>query len=524
MPAVAGCGSVAAKANIAKTHRDELPAPGRVALPAKLDSVTVPPPAGCPAPAGILASLPFASPAVRPDVTNSLADEIRRTKLRKLFTWLVPLCVVVGVSGYCIYWRYHLKRFQTIEEGVFYRVAQPTEIGMRHLVKNHGIKTVVSLQLFDFRLHGGWLDPGAPDGRKEAEFTESLGAHHVQWPMGTEKSWPWVTPWQYEEFFRLVDDPANHPIIVHCMGGRHRTGTLSALYRLEYDGWTPADTLKEMYSFNFGGPINCQEHNLTTYVRRGRPNAEQWQALVAAFSKPAGAPPLKDYADLAYRLQRANRASDLRKELVRYVAADRPFAISLAERVLDSAGDPLAAAATKLARATLELYEMTEEPPTITDQAQRDAAIVSSAAIIADYGSPEDQRWLIDTLSAYSQHARVEPFYESLVRGVTNRYTPNRIAYLRPLVDDQRQRSGPATRRYRYCDTAVIRLAAITDSLATAGWSEEHVAAAGRDIALKWFEEHTESTKLTTLVPPIGRNVIQVGEGPREEDLSRMRR
>jgi tyrosine-protein phosphatase SIW14 len=455
------------------------------------------------------------------------AAEIRRTKRRKLLTWLVPLCVVFGVCGYCTYWRYHLKRFQTIEEGVFYRVAQPTEIGMRHLVKSHGIKTVVSLQLFDFRLHGGWLDPGAPDGRKEAEFTESLGAHHVQWPMGTEKSWPWVTPWQFEEFFRLVDEPANHPIIVHCMGGRHRTGTLSALYRLEYDGWAPDETLKEMYSFNFGGAINCQEHNLTTYVRRGRPNAEQWQELVAAFSQAAGEPPLKDYADLIRRSKQAAPDGALRKELARYVAAERPFALTLAERVVESAAEPLAATAVTSARRALDRHaasaDLDAAAPSVAGT-PRDTEVVSAAAILADYGTPDVQQYLLKLLTAHSQRPTATPFYESLVRGVTNRYTPNRIAFLRPLVDDRRQRIGPATRRYRYCDTAVIRLAAITDSLATSGWSEEHVASAGRDIALKWFDEHTEASKLTTLAPPIGRNVIQVGEGPRQEDVSRMRR
>ena len=55
--------------------------------------------------------------------------------------------------------------------------------------------------------------------------------------MGKEWCWPWFTPWQFDEFFKLLDDPANLPLAVHCMGGRHRTGTFSALYRLEYDGW-----------------------------------------------------------------------------------------------------------------------------------------------------------------------------------------------------------------------------------------------------------------------------------------------
>jgi len=452
-----------------------------------------------------------------PTAVPSKASERAAKRFVRSLKWIVPLVVVAGIAGYGTFWRYHLKRFQTIREGVFYRVAQPTEIGMRHLVKHHGIKTVVSLQLFDFRLHGGWIDPGSPDGRKEAEFTESLGAHHVQWPMGTEKSWPWMTPWQFEEFLRLVDDPANHPIIVHCMGGRHRTGTLSALYRLEYDGWKPEDALREMYSFNFGHPINCQEHNLTTYVRRGRPTPEQWSTLKARFTPRLGEPATTDYDALVRALRNAPIDGAAMSELQRYLAAGEPFALTLAERVVDTPSHPLADDATRLARSRLDKQAQSPD-------AADDAEVVSAAAITADYGGAADQQHLLELLRTHGATGAPTQFYESLARGVTNRYTPNRIAFLRPLLDDRRQRIGPSTKRYRYCDTAVIRLAAITDSLATAGWSEEHVAVNGRDIALKWFEEHTEAAKLTTLQPPIGRNVVQVGEGPQEEDLSRMRR
>lgn len=452
---------------------------------------------------------PNAAPASPPRRASS--------RLVRSLKWIVPIVIVAGIAGYGTFWRYHLKRFQTIREGVFYRVAQPTEIGMRHLVKHHGIKTVVSLQLFDFRLHGGLLDPGSPDGRKEAEFTESLGAHHVQWPMGTEKSWPWLTPWQLEEFLRLVDDPANHPIIVHCMGGRHRTGTLSALYRLEYDGWKPEDALREMYSFNFGHPINCQEHNLTTYVRRGRPTADQWASLKTHFAPALVGPAATDYDALVRALRNAPVDGAAMSEAQRYVATGKPFAVTLAERIIDGPSHPLAADAAELARTKLDNHARS---PDGSDAAE----VVSAAAILADFGGAEEQQHLLELLRTHGSTAAPTPFYESLVRGVTNRYTPNRIAFLRPLLDDRRQRIGPSTKRYRYCDTAVIRLAAITDSLATAGWSEEHVANNGRDIALKWFEEHADAAKLTTLQPPIGRNVVQLGEGPQEEDLSRMRR
>lgn len=61
------------------------------------------------------------------------------------------------------------------------------------------------------------------------------------------------------DFLRLVNDPANAPVYVHCKGGRHRTGAMTAVYRISHDGWTAEQAFDEMkkYDFNdglFGGP------------------------------------------------------------------------------------------------------------------------------------------------------------------------------------------------------------------------------------------------------------------------------
>ena len=114
------------------------------------------------------------------------------------------------------------------------------------------MKTVLSLQLFDPQLSRGLIDPGRPSGSRESDYVATAtAAHLVQWPMGQESCWPWMTPWQFEEFFRMFDNPENFPVAVHCMGGRHRTGTISALFRLEYDRWPVERALAEMYSFKF---------------------------------------------------------------------------------------------------------------------------------------------------------------------------------------------------------------------------------------------------------------------------------
>ena len=55
------------------------------------------------------------------------------------------------------------------------------------------------------------------------------------------------------EFLQLVNDPAKQPVYVHCQGGRHRTGVMTAVYRMTQDGWTADRAYDEMKQFNFEG-------------------------------------------------------------------------------------------------------------------------------------------------------------------------------------------------------------------------------------------------------------------------------
>lgn len=54
-------------------------------------------------------------------------------------------------------------------------------------------------------------------------------------------------------FLRLVNDPANGAVYVHCKGGRHRTGAMTAAYRLTHDGWTAEQAFEEMLRYDFNG-------------------------------------------------------------------------------------------------------------------------------------------------------------------------------------------------------------------------------------------------------------------------------
>ena len=50
----------------------------------------------------------------------------------------------------------------------------------------------------------------------------------------------------------VVNDPGSQPVYVHCVGGRHRTGVMTAVYRMIKDGISGAEAFAEMKRFKYG--------------------------------------------------------------------------------------------------------------------------------------------------------------------------------------------------------------------------------------------------------------------------------
>ena len=116
------------------------------------------------------------------------------------------------------------------------RGAQPSKEGLKQLQKK-GFKTIICLR--------SWLG-------EDREDVERLGMIAVSIPMQADLrgSKP-PTEVQIEQFFAIVLDPRHQPVYFHCAHGKDRTGTLAALYRMEVDGWTPAEAIEEMQAFGF---------------------------------------------------------------------------------------------------------------------------------------------------------------------------------------------------------------------------------------------------------------------------------
>jgi len=131
---------------------------------------------------------------------------------------------------------------------VYYRGAQPSERDYARL-KAFGIATVIDLQ--------------ADGHRKEPARVEAAGMKFYRIPMTTRVP---PTPEQIAQFLALVSDPANQPVYVHCAGGRHRTGLMTAIHRMTAEQWTADQAFQEMKQYKFGADFLHPEFKRFVYA------------------------------------------------------------------------------------------------------------------------------------------------------------------------------------------------------------------------------------------------------------------
>ena len=133
--------------------------------------------------------------------------------------------------------RIRIDNFGRINDN-YYRGAQPEARDYADLAAG-GIKTVIDL---------------TRDGRdEERELVESAGMNFYRIPLTTTDR---PSDAAVAQFLRLADDPANQPVYVHCQGGRHRTGVMTAVYRMMHDGWTADQAYVEMKQYRFEGLLS----------------------------------------------------------------------------------------------------------------------------------------------------------------------------------------------------------------------------------------------------------------------------
>ena len=184
---------------------------------------------------------------------------------KKKIGLVIIVFITIGIGKY-VYDMHINHNFETITEGKVYKsgVIPPDEI--EDYVKEYKIKSII-----DLRFPGTGDEVNNPEipieltTEKEA-IAKIKGVNYFN--NGSDQV---PEPHNLDTFFKIMDDPKNYPVLIHCYHGVGRAEMYSAIYRIEYENMekdearTNTRLLTKWSSFDLGKPKGDFLHN---YQRR----------------------------------------------------------------------------------------------------------------------------------------------------------------------------------------------------------------------------------------------------------------
>jgi len=194
-----------------------------------------------------------------------------------LFGSAIVVFMIATPLGYKFWHEREFRNFHVVEEGVLYRCGQLTLPRLKKVVEEHNIKTVVSLRDGDSAIdeqEANWVS-----SRRNMRFYR---IPFRDWNPDADGKIP--AEIGLKAFRDIMDDPANYPVLVHCFAGVHRTGTMCAVFRIDYQGWTNDEAMTEMRAMGY--TILDQHEDVHRYFLRYRPPVERKGTPALPVSRP----------------------------------------------------------------------------------------------------------------------------------------------------------------------------------------------------------------------------------------------
>ncbi len=136
----------------------------------------------------------------------------------------------------------NLQNFYRLDDKV-YRSAQPDKKGFQELAAI-GVKNVLSLR--DYHSDDDGRDSG-------------LNLYRVKMEAGD------ITIGQLTDALRIIRN-SEGPILIHCWHGSDRTGLVSAMYRVVFQGWSKEDAIDELMNGGYG--YHSLYKNIPEFIRQ----------------------------------------------------------------------------------------------------------------------------------------------------------------------------------------------------------------------------------------------------------------
>lgn len=209
-----------------------------------------------------------------------------------IFSVLVVL-LIVGVPFLYKSEKYRVFRnFRVVEEGKVYRSGQMSQAGFERACREYGIRTVIKLREANEEKPKDIAADEAEEAYCRAHGIEFIRVLPKSWEVeegllavlgsSTATDQKLVPMWFNLRWFeQVMDDPqrVQRPLLIHCFAGIHRTGSMVAVYRMKYHGWTNAEAVAELKACG---------RSTSTYVGNLIPYLSNTFRLSGAVGEPAG--------------------------------------------------------------------------------------------------------------------------------------------------------------------------------------------------------------------------------------------
>lgn len=133
--------------------------------------------------------------------------------------------IALAITGAVVLYVHQLRpsfrpmNFGVITEGEIYRSGRPTPAAVDRVASRYQLRSVIDLGTY----------PIGSDDQKRLEATyRALGLAYHRLPLIGDGT---GDPNLYARALRMMTDPANQPMLVHCGSGSQRTSGLTTLYR-----------------------------------------------------------------------------------------------------------------------------------------------------------------------------------------------------------------------------------------------------------------------------------------------------
>jgi len=151
-----------------------------------------------------------------------------RCTRRRLLLIVLPVLVLVPVGA--VFYDFEVQRnFAEVVPGKIYRSGQPGEAQLERWVRTYGLKSILDLR------------HSVPEYQRA--ITDAYGVRLHQVSFSARRG---LSEEQWLEMREILTSEENLPILVHCRGGSDRTGLVTALYRVEVQGWPLEEALRGM--------------------------------------------------------------------------------------------------------------------------------------------------------------------------------------------------------------------------------------------------------------------------------------